>query len=143
MITQSGTKYHVNLSGSITQVSKDMILEPTRKTPFVKFSEDEKILSIKGNSIEVDMHNFYHPVVSRTRTYLSGREKLRVHLFFNSINTSTVKVLFDLFKFFRNKNNEGADIQFVWAAEAGSPDIMETGRDFSELYNLNFKFLSI
>lgn len=143
MITQFGIKYHVDLSGVITQISRDMILEPSLTTPFVKLSEDQKLLSIKGNSTQPEMQHFYEPVISRTRTFLENSGQLEVHLLFKSLNTSSIKVLFDLFKYFRSEKQLGADIKVVWAAESDHPEMLETGMDFSQLYDLNFTFLTV
>ena len=143
MITQYGIKYHVDLSGAIRQISRDMIFEPTATTPFVKLSEDEKLLTVKGNSSMQDIHLFYDPVISRTKEYLEAKGQLSVHLMFKTLNTSSVKVLFDLFKYFRSQTKAGAKIRVVWAAESDHPEMLETGLDFSEIYELNFTFLTI
>lgn len=120
---------------------EETIIEPTRVTPFVRYSEAEKSLMIKGNSTRPDMHEFYYPILRRLKEEQKYSKHLKIHVFFGDINTSTAKVLFDLFKYLRMRSAQGAEVEVTWGAEATNTEMLETGKDYSEIYDLNFKFL--
>ncbi|MEQ8473323.1 MAG: SiaC family regulatory phosphoprotein, partial [Marinoscillum sp.] len=69
---------------------------------------------------------------------MDEKQGCQLELFFKTLNTSTVKVLFDLFKYLRNEKLKGNDVRVTWRAEVSNPDMLETGMDFSELFDLNF-----
>lgn len=142
MTTQYATKYYMNFTGIVSQQSKDMIIEPTAKTPFIKYSEDEEVLMIKGNSTEMDMQHFYYPVISKFKSYMETNRSFKVYFFLKDMNTSTAKVLFDLFKYVNLKKNLGTKVEIAWGTEHSNEEMLQTGKDFAELYGLTFKYIS-
>lgn len=143
MITQFGTRYRLDTSGFFERQTQDVLVEPTAETPFVKYSADENILMIKGNSMRPAIHLFYEEVIGRVRAHLNEGRELDVVLFFNMINPSTAKVLFDLLKFMRLKQMSGVPVHITWCSEASNLEMQQTGEDFAEIYAMDFKFLTI
>ena len=118
-----------------------LTLEPTATTPFLKYSSAENLLVIKGKSVKPDMHEFYHAPLQRFKAELKNSNQLKVHLCFYDLNTSTAKVLFDLFKYLRMRAAGGTNIEVIWGAEVTNHEMIETGKDFAEIYELKFRFL--
>lgn len=102
----------MNCTGVIRQ-TQYLILGSTPNTPFIKYSETVRHF-MKGYSSKVDMHHFYYSVISRFKKYLTENKVFIVLLYFKYLNTSTVKVLFDLFKFVIIKDTAGGKINIVW-----------------------------
>lgn len=143
MNTQYGIRYRLEDSGVFNAYNRDMIVEPTKSTPFVKYSENEGVFMVKGNSFQPDMHLFYEPLLSRIKAHVEKGQDLDIVLFFNLINSSTAKVLFDLFKFIRLHQGGKSKMSIAWCSEVNNHEMHETGEDFAEIYDLNFKFFSL
>ncbi|MEQ8580290.1 MAG: SiaC family regulatory phosphoprotein [Marinoscillum sp.] len=117
------------------------VIEPTTKTPFVCYDEHNQVLMIKGNSTNLDMQNFYHEILTIVKVNLEQADQLTVSFCFQNINTSTAKVLFDFFKYLRCMRAAGKRIQVIWSAKTDN-EMMETGRDFAEIYDLDFHYMA-
>lgn len=141
--TQYGTRYKLDLNGSFERKTRDMIVEPTEETPFVKYCRDENMFMVKGNSVRSQVHEFYDPLISKAKSHLNEGRELDVIFFFNMINPTTAKVLFDLFKFIRLKKMSGVQVNVTWCTEDSNNEMYETGEDLAEIYDLNFNFLTI
>ena len=115
------------------------VIEPTSKTPFVCYDNFNKVLMVKGSSLNPEMQLFYHEILSQVKKDLEGNDRLTVSFCFQDINTSTAKVLFDFFKYLRSKRAQGKHVQVIWSADAND-EMMETGRDFAEIYDLEFHY---
>ncbi|MFH6984545.1 SiaC family regulatory phosphoprotein [Marinoscillum luteum] len=117
------------------------VIEPTSKTPFVCYDEFNQVLMVKGNSTKPDMQKFYHEILTDVKANLEETDQLTVSFYFQNINTSTAKVLFDFFKYLRSMRALGKRIHVIWSAEADN-EMMETGRDFAEIYDMDFHYLA-
>lgn len=138
------THYATNATLAHQFISKrsELTIEPTVNTPFLRYSCAHQLLMIKGSSVKPDMHEFYSNALETFKTELRDSDRLKVYLCFKDLNTSTAKVLFDLFKYLRMRALRGTDVQVVWGAEVTNQEMIETGRDFSEIYELKFRFLT-
>lgn len=143
MIVQMQTQLPGSVPVAFTYMPQDLLIEPTMRTPYVKYEEETDKVIIRGNSIEVDMHRFYNPVMSKIRRHLTVHNYLEVSFYFNNLNTSSVKVLFDLFKFFRLKMMGDAKIKIKWYGDRANEDILETGKDFAELFELDLRVIPV
>ena len=122
--------------------TSNLMLDPTGTTPFVSYDKETKFLIVKGNASDPNMQEFFDPIFSAVKRDAVDSNNLKVYFYFKAMNTSTVKVLFDLFKYLRVRVAEGTKVQVVWGADAYDLEMMETGRELSELYNLNFRYLA-
>lgn len=143
MNTQYGTRYRLDINGMFAVYQQDLIVEPTSNTPFVKYSRSENVFMIKGNSMGMDIDHFYYSLIERAKGHVKVGLPLDVIFFYNILNPTTAKVLFDFFKFVRDKKRAGAIIDVTWCAEGNNEDMIQTGKDFAEIYDLNFKFVTI
>lgn len=123
--------------------SPDLHIKPTTRTPYVRLSHLDDKLTIKGNATALDLEGFYAPIISRVQRHLRIFKKLKVQIMFDDLNASTAKFLFDFFKTLRNAQMAGSHIEVVWAAPVSNLEMLETGRDFAELYDLNFRIVPV
>lgn len=131
-------QFALTMEGFATD-STDILLEATLTTPFVKYSKYQRKLTISGKSTANSITSFYNPIISLLKR--DTIEKRSVSLSFNLIdfNTQTLQVLFDLFKYLNLKKQTGAIIDIEWKYALSNQEIKETGQDFSELFDLNFR----
>lgn len=119
---------------------QDHVVQATKETPYVKYNKVERSLCIRGRSTGKNMNDFYAPFIQKSLRDLKAGNSMKVELFFQNINTSTVKVLFDMFKAFRTAQAGGAKINVLWICEMDNEAMLETGADLSELYGLPFQY---
>ena len=128
--------YH--LSNQTTYTPKEIIIEPKQRSPFIKFNGEKGILMIKGNAIEKDVHTHILSLIVMANEFLKSNEKLTCYFFFKDFNPSTCKALFDLFKHLKRHRNNGKKININWFADYHNTEMIETGIDYSDLFDLKF-----
>lgn len=121
--------------------SGNMIIEATARTPFVKYSANKRALQLKGYSIEMDMHHFYNPIISHVKKDLEKNRELNVYMDLEDLNTSTAKILFNLFSFLSQQKEAGSQITIFW--KANTPEMAETAMDFAVFTGLNFEIRTL
>lgn len=117
-------------------------VEATKDTPFIEYSELANYLVIKGNSYGLNVYDFYQPVIDSFKTKFKDGESCHVDLSFDKLNTSSAKILFDLFKFLRTKQKAGARTKVIWRSHKNDIDMYKTGMDFAEIFDLTFTMVN-
>ena len=115
----------------------NFIIEPTSNTPYVKHNKFANTLTIKGSSTREEMGGFYRTVVEKFKMGLATKKYGTLNLNFKTFNTSTAKVLFDLFKSIRDHKASGAAVKIRWEVFLTELDMLETAKDFAELFDLD------
>ncbi len=121
---------------------KKLYIKAERKTPLVDFDPFAGVFRLKGRSIPENTYDFYTVVMHWLDEYLKmPAEKSVLNFELDYFNTSSSKFLLEMFK--KLKTLERTDREFLvrWHFETGDEEMMETGRDFMELLNLNFEFI--
>jgi hypothetical protein len=123
---------------------ENILLEPTRVTPLVKFDPDEGVLEMRGRSSPENAIQFYQKVIDSLSAFAeSGRDSFTANFAFEYFNTSSSKCLFDVFKRLSTLKNKGCDVNINWFYEEDDEDMMEAGEDYSDLLELEFNFIEI
>lgn len=114
----------------------DEIIEPTFTTPFVKYDQRSNYLVIKGTSTRENIRNFYNKALGEFKMNVCTKKVGLLHLIFKTFNTSTAKVLFDLFRFLSDAREQGARIAIQWDVYGAEEDMIEMAQDFAELFEM-------
>lgn len=117
-------------------------VEATHETPFIEYTELANYLVIRGNSYGLEVYKFYQPVIDNFKAKFVDGESCHVDLSFDKLNTSSAKILFDLFKFLRAKKSAGSQVKVIWRSLPSDMDMLETGMDFAEIFDLEFTLVS-
>ncbi len=120
-----------------------LIREPRLNTPFVDFNGYTGELTIKGDSTRLEIFEFYVPVLKMVDEYLLLEEHFVCNLCFRRFNTSTAKLLFDLFKHFNKLSARGKKIHVNWLVDSSVSEMYEIGMDYKELFDLNFNIVKL
>jgi hypothetical protein len=117
-----------------------LFIESTRVSPFIAYSPSQNILSLRGRSSPENPIEFYKPVFEFLESYKSSKNNsLTVDVCLEYFNTSSTKVLFNIFKTIdRLKINNNIDTTINWFYEEWDDDMMEIGEDFSQDLKLSF-----
>ena len=115
----------------------------TKKTPMVLFDHKKGFFHIKGRSIPENTYEFYSGLMNWLDEYSAEPEKDNIFRFeLEYFNTSSSKFLLEIFKKLKSltTSEKRCSLLVQWYYEDGDEEMMETGRDFMELLDLNFEF---
>ena len=85
------------------------------------------------------MSLFYSQVLGDFKYGLRIKGSGELNLQLSKFGTSTLKVLFDLFRFIGKEQELGTQVRINWNVLGAEPEMIETVRDFAELFNLKLK----
>ncbi len=114
-----------------------LYVEGTKMTPNVILDSDKKVYSITGSSRPENPLQFYKPIFEWLTNYLENtEEKMVFEVQLDYFNTSTSKVLLDLFELFE-KFAETKDIHVVWYYQSDDEEMQEAGEELLDLVELS------
>ncbi len=121
-----------------------LIIEPTSKTPKVILNADIGVFEISGRSIPEDSIGFYRKILEWVDEYSKNpnpQTNFKFHLEY--FNTSSSKVLLDLFRKLEKMYKAGHDVKITWYYDAEDEDMEETGEDYKALLSLPFDLVAV
>lgn len=123
---------------------KKLITESTKNTPFILFDPTVAILELRGRSSPNNSIDFYNTLFTSLDDYCSsGKMNVVVNIAFEYFNSSTSKIVFDLFKKLSIINKKGNHVSVNWFFDEDDDDMMEAGEDYADLVKLDFKLKSV
>jgi hypothetical protein len=120
-----------------------LVIEGTKSTPSIILDKGKGLFQFTGNSIPEDAMGFYQPVIGWVNEYLKIPNPNTELLFKMSyFNTASSKILFELIKQFVPLKSSENSIKVNWYYSEEDEDMLEVGKDYEELTNLPFDFIS-
>jgi len=105
----------------------------TKSSPEINFNRETNILSIIGESYPENTTVFYEPVFQWLETYIDTvQDQVTVNVELIYFNSSSSKVLMDLFEFFEDHSEEGKNIVVNWIYDEENDAALEYGEEFAE-----------
>lgn len=112
---------------------ENLILDPTKYTPFVSLDVESNVLEINGRSCPENTFDFYAPVLAWLKEYFAVMNRnCTVNLFLPFCSSSSSKVLFDFFDILEHARENGHEITVNWRYEEGDEATLESGQEFQE-----------
>jgi hypothetical protein len=121
-------------------------ISKTKTTPEILFNCSTNELSIVGESFPENTSEFYAPVFEWLERYLNSitNQVVVVNIELVYFNSSSSKVLMDLFDMLEEAVQDGKDISVNWRYDEENEMAAEYGEDFMEdLEKLPFKLVEI
>lgn len=119
---------------------ENLILESTNYTPKISFDARKGFMEFSGKSYPENTFDFYKPVKEWLSEYSqNANDTTIVNFELTYLNSSSLKVYFDIFDILEEIHNNGKKIEINWIYESDDDIIEETGEDFIE----DFKNLTI
>ena len=116
----------------------------TEMTPDIVLDKSEAIFTIKGSSRPENPFEHYKPVFEWFKEYfLQPNEKTIIELQFDYFNTSTSKILLDLFELFENHSTNGIDVHIQWYYENDDEEMMEAGEELLNLVEISYEVIAV
>jgi hypothetical protein len=121
---------------------KPLNIEATSKTPAVKFDYDLGVIELSGMSYSEDTFAFYEPIFAWINEYVQNPNTLtNFNMKIKYFNTSSVKCLFDILEIFANLAKSGQHVNINWFYDEEDEEMRDTGENFSNILNSEFKLL--
>ena len=118
-------------------------VEATKMTPQIELDPDKKVYSLTGNSRPENPMQFYKPMFEWLNAYFeSATEKMNFEVRMDYFNTSTSKILLDLFELFE-KFAESKDIHVIWYYQSDDEEMQEAGEELLDLVELSHEIKEI
>lgn len=118
-------------------------VEATKMTPQIELDPDKKVYSLTGNSRPENPMQFYKPMFDWLNSYFeSATEKMNFEVRMDYFNTSTSKILLDLFELFE-KYAESKDIHVIWYYQSDDEEMQEAGEELLDLVELSHEIKEI
>lgn len=116
-----------------------LYIAATPSSPEVNFDFAQHRLSIRGESYPENAAAFYGDIIKRLREYLASCNKTSVNVDISLayFNSSSTKMLFNIFEAFKNAVDAGNEIVLNWYHYEEDDTILEFGQelhvDFPEI----------
>jgi len=111
-----------------------LIIESTKYTPFVSLNDETHHLEIKGESYPENTAEFYSPIFAWLKEYFGQPHSQETTLEMEIIyfNSSSSKVLMDIFDLLDEKTQDGQRIKVNWVYDQENESALEYGEEFQE-----------
>jgi hypothetical protein len=120
---------------------KPFIHKGSDDTPKVILDKDSNEFLIAERSLPEDAFEFYKPIFQWLEEYAKNpNQKTAFRFELEYFNTSSAKQLTKILLFLRNINTP---VEVVWCYQIDDIDMLNSGKRFEKLTNLNFKMVSI
>lgn len=122
-----------------------LVIEKTGSTPFIDFDPETGYLRIAGESFPENAVKFYAPLLSWIDDFMSLESSPAVTLACDILyfNSSTSKILMNLFDSLEARVLKGKDVTVKWLCHPDNETAIECGEEFKEdLDHLPFQIVT-
>lgn len=118
--------------------------EQSPKTPFIECNSETGICQLKGKSIPENSVLFYKPLFEWLDNYSQApASDTTLNLQLDYFNTSSAKILADLFKKLENlQNSNKSKVLINWHYNEEDDDMLEAGEDYKSICKVTFNLQS-
>ncbi len=113
------------------------------KSPSVLFNSDGNF-KIWGRSLPENALEVYNPVFYWLDEYkINPSKETSVEVKLEYFNTTSSKLIYELFKKFEEIKSNGHKIHVKWYYESDDPDLEEEGKLLSKIINIDIELIAI
>lgn len=113
---------------------KKYVVEATKSSPYICLDPESNTLELKGESYPENCAKFYSPMFRWLEDYLptADSERIKVSVELVYFNSSSSKVLMDLFDLLDEAARQGREIVVDWRYHEENETALECGEEFME-----------
>jgi len=116
-----------------------MLIKGTKDTPFVYISAETGKMELSGDSYSIKVNALYKEVFNWLEfEFANTNQKITCRLYFNNINSETVRAILELINRLNRLKDLGKSITVIWEYDEDNEQIYEKGVDFSEFSKNRF-----
>ena len=97
---------------------------------------------ITGSSRPENVHSFYNPLLEWLNEYIKTKpKKINVTVDVEYLNSSSVKMLVEIFRILKKTTAKKTEVNFNWKYESEDAESLEQGKGFEKMTGHPFKFI--
>ncbi len=123
---------------------ENLHIKGTIKSPTLDFSYEKGVLDISGRSHPEHAINIYEPALQWLDEYAKNpKSETTVNVSLEYFNTSSSKVIFDIFRRLEKLHAGGSKVVVKWHYEEDDDDLKDEGEMFSELVKVPIELIPV
>ena len=113
---------------------ENLFIAATKSSPEINFDCQQHTLEIRGESYPENTAEFYTPILRWIQEYLGSTEDHLISIYMELVyfNSSSAKVLMDLFDILDTSAKTGKRITINWVYDKRNASALEAGEEFQE-----------
>jgi hypothetical protein len=120
----------------------DLLIEGSVSSPTVRGEWENGILYMEGDSYPENSYELYSSMVAWVERYLKeSSEPLTLELTLLYLNTSSIKVMMDMFDEMEERFQEGRQVAVNWYFDKENERVAELAEEFKEDCTFPFKII--
>jgi len=111
--------------------------------PGIYCDAEKGIIEINGKSLPENVDTFYNPLIDWVKDYIQNpRSKTTIEFGFIYLNSSSSKKILEILMLLKSLLLENK-LKIIWNYMMDDEDMLEEGKDFAKMTQLNFNFKAI
>lgn len=111
----------------------DLKIAPTQSTPLIETDTGRGIVYMEGDSYPENSFEFYGDLVAWVDEFLKQNDRpLTLELSLLYLNTSSIKVMMDIFDEFEDAHHSGREVTVNWHYDVDNERVAELAEEFKE-----------
>lgn len=122
---------------------RDLIIEPTRKTPEIIFKSNGDLF-LRGISLPQNVIEFFLPIftwLNELKVEVPDKIVFTIDLIY--LDTSSTKAILTMLKLLKEIKTEPGTLDIIWKYENGDADMLDQGEVLQRTTKIPFKFEEI
>ena len=121
-----------------------LFVKGNTKFPTLDFNPNDGKFEIWGRSLPENTIEFYNPVLDWLDKYRAeAKEKTTVNVSLEYFNTSSSKLILDIFRKFKDIHDSGKPVEVNWYFEEDDPDLEDQGIIFKEIAGVPMNLIPV
>lgn len=123
---------------------KRIHIDPTETSPEIDIDIEQGVVQFSGRSLPHNSDQFFQRVYHWIDEYLRAPQACTtVNMKLDYLDTSSSKHFYNIFERLSMVAENGQAISVNWHFERGDEDMEETGKDYENLFDLDFRFIEV
>ena len=121
-----------------------LTITETHHSPKVLCDYEKGLIELYGKSLPDEAHDFYDPILHWIENYIlmpKAKTIANIHLLY--FNTSSSKLLLELFKKLATIHNDSTSVEVNWYYLKEEEDMLEAGEDYQAIVKIPFTFIEM
>ncbi len=118
-------------------------IEATKSSPCVVFCEQDKALTISGESYPENSFAFFEPIFEWFHNELPKYRQFILKVNISYMNSSSTKCMLDILDLISSASEKGCDARVVWYYEKGNERALDLAEEFKEDLQIPFEIIGI
>jgi SiaC family regulatory phosphoprotein len=113
---------------------ENLIIEETKSSPSISLNAQTRVFEISGESYPENAAKFYAPVIEWLDIFFQGQSQkpVIVNITLHYFNSSSSKVLMDIFDLLDNAHAKGTPVTVNWRYHEENDTAIECGEEFKD-----------